>query len=76
MVVLLTDGKANVGLARSNDDPDAIGPNAIKASSVRLRRLGCILHVILRCYGIPRTMRAFSDTSLILMLYHEVEINH
>ena len=71
MVVLLTDGKANVGLARSNDDP-----NAIKPSSVRLRRLVCILHVILRCYGIPRTMRAFSDTSLILMLYHEVEINH
>ena len=63
MVVLLTDGRANVGLARSNDDP-----NAIKPSSVRLRRLVCILHVILHFYGILRSMRAFGDTSSILML--------
>ena len=36
MVVLLTDGRANVSLAKSNDDPDAIGPDAVKPTTVRL----------------------------------------
>lgn len=35
MVVLLTDGRANVSLAKSNDDPDAIGPDAVKPTTVR-----------------------------------------
>ena len=36
MVVLLTDGRANVSLAKSNDDPDAIGPDAVKPTTVRI----------------------------------------
>lgn len=39
MVVLLTDGRANVGLARSNDDPDAYGPTAVRPSAVRIHLL-------------------------------------
>jgi len=35
MVVLLTDGRANVSLAKSNDDPDAIGPDAVKPTTVQ-----------------------------------------
>ena len=35
MMVLLTDGRANVSLAKSNDDPDAIGPDAVKPTTVR-----------------------------------------
>lgn len=33
MVVLITDGRANVSLARSNDDPDALAPDAPKPSA-------------------------------------------
>ena len=34
MVVLLTDGRANVSLAKSNRDPDALAENAPKPSTV------------------------------------------
>ncbi|KAG7667625.1 hypothetical protein KSW81_005551 [Nannochloris sp. 'desiccata'] len=37
MVVLITDGRANVSLAKSNDDPDAIGPDAPKPSQEQLK---------------------------------------
>lgn len=37
MVVLITDGRANVSLAKSNDDPDAIGPDAVKPSTEQLK---------------------------------------
>lgn len=36
MVVLLTDGRANVSLAKSNEDPEALAEGAPKASKVRL----------------------------------------
>ena len=47
MVVLLTDGRANVSLAKSNDDPDAIGPDAVKPTTVRLSTISntSLLHV-------------------------------
>lgn len=35
MVVLLTDGRANVSLAKSNRDPDALAEDAPKPSTVR-----------------------------------------
>lgn len=38
-MVLLTDGRANVSLAKSNDDPDAIGPDAVKPTTVRTPHL-------------------------------------
>lgn len=34
MVVLITDGRANISLARSNEDPDAMGPDAPKPTQV------------------------------------------
>ena len=34
MVVLLTDGRANVSLAKSNRDPDALAEGAPKPSTV------------------------------------------
>ena len=34
MVVLLTDGRANVSLAKSNRDPDALAEDAPKPSTV------------------------------------------
>ena len=34
MVVLLTDGRANVSLAKSNEDPDALAEGAPKPSKV------------------------------------------
>ncbi len=37
MVVLLTDGRANVSLAKSNDDPEAIGPDAVRPSTEELK---------------------------------------
>ena len=36
MMVLLTDGRANVSLAKSNEDPDALKPDAPKPSQVWL----------------------------------------
>ena len=35
MVVLLTDGRANVSLAKSNEDPEALAEGAPKLSKVR-----------------------------------------
>jgi hypothetical protein len=35
MVVLLTDGRANVSLAKSNRDPDALAEDAPKPTTVR-----------------------------------------
>ena len=35
MVVLLTDGRANVSLAKSNEDPEALAEGAPKPSKVR-----------------------------------------
>ena len=37
MVVLITDGRANVSLAKSNDDPEALAPDAPKPSQDQLR---------------------------------------
>lgn len=37
MVVLITDGRANISLARSNEDPDAIGPDAKKPTGEELK---------------------------------------
>ena len=37
MVVLITDGRANVSLAKSNEDPDALAPDAPKPSQDQLR---------------------------------------
>jgi magnesium chelatase subunit D len=37
MVVLITDGRANVSLAKSNDDPDALAPDAPKPTQESLR---------------------------------------
>ena len=37
MVVLITDGRANVSLAKSNDDPEAIAPDAPKPSQDQLK---------------------------------------
>lgn len=37
MVVLITDGRANISLAKSNDDPDALAPDAPKPSSEDLK---------------------------------------
>jgi hypothetical protein len=35
MVVLITDGRANISLAKSNEDPDALAPDAPKPTQVR-----------------------------------------
>lgn len=37
MVVLLTDGRANISLGRSNDDPDALANKPSKVSKVDKR---------------------------------------
>jgi len=37
MVVLITDGRANISLARSNEDPEALKPDAPKPSGEQLK---------------------------------------
>jgi magnesium chelatase subunit D len=37
MVVLLTDGRANVSLAKSNDDPEALAEDAPKPTQEQLK---------------------------------------
>jgi len=37
MCVLITDGRANISLGRSNEDPDCIGPEAAKPSGDQLK---------------------------------------
>ncbi|GFH21107.1 Mg-protoporphyrin IX chelatase [Haematococcus lacustris] len=37
MVVLITDGRANISLGRSNEDPDCIGPDAKKPGAEQLK---------------------------------------
>lgn len=37
MVVLITDGRANISLAKSNDDPTALDPDAPKPTQEELR---------------------------------------
>lgn len=37
MVVLITDGRANISLARSNEDPEALKPDAPKPSAEDLK---------------------------------------
>ena len=37
MVVLITDGRANISLGRSNEDPDCIGPDAPKPNGEQLK---------------------------------------
>jgi magnesium chelatase subunit D len=40
MMVLITDGRANVSLAKSNEDPEAMAPDAPKPSQDDLK-VGC-----------------------------------
>lgn len=37
MVILITDGRANVSLAKSNEDPSALGPEAVKPTNDELK---------------------------------------
>ncbi|GIL57971.1 hypothetical protein Vafri_13173, partial [Volvox africanus] len=37
MMVLITDGRANVSLAKSNEDPEALKPDAPKPSADQLK---------------------------------------
>jgi len=37
VIILITDGRANVSLASSNGDPTALGPDAVKPSSAQLQ---------------------------------------
>ncbi len=37
MVVLITDGRANISLAKSNEEPDALKPDAPKPSQEQLK---------------------------------------
>lgn len=46
MVVLITDGRANVSLGKSNDDPDACAPDAPKPSQVRAALCGAALRLL------------------------------
>lgn len=39
LIVLITDGRANISLARSNEEPDAIRPDAPKPSQEQLKVL-------------------------------------
>ncbi len=41
MIVLITDGRANISLARSNEDPDALKPDAPKPTADDLK-VSCI----------------------------------
>ena len=58
MVVLLTDGRANVSLAKSNDDPDA---DAEKPSQVGVRclqgRPGSLGQVVLELWALGGAAR-------------------
>jgi hypothetical protein len=51
MVVLLTDGRANVSLAKSNRDPDALAEDAPKPSTVwsMLPATRTVQHAVLLC---------------------------
>lgn len=52
MVVLLTDGRANISLAKSNEDPEALAEGAPKPSKVThvMPPLLCMpLHTGVRC---------------------------
>ena len=54
MVVLLTDGRANVSLAKSNEDPEALAEGAPKLSKVcfnapLLLSSFCIFHPAFIC---------------------------
>lgn len=40
MVVLITDGRANVSLAKSNEDPEALAPDAPKPSADQVQSGG------------------------------------
>jgi magnesium chelatase subunit D len=37
LLVLITDGRANVSLAKSNEEPTAMGPDAVKPSADELK---------------------------------------
>ena len=68
MVVLLTDGRANVSLAKSNDDPDAIGPDAVKPTTVRT----CL--VFHPSYVIKgRCSNAVQSYALVMHVKHEMK---
>ena len=43
MVVLLTDGRANVSLAKSNEDPEALAEGAPKLTKVHLIAIFTVL---------------------------------
>lgn len=49
MVVLITDGRANIPLAKSNDDPEALAPDAPKPTQVRSWRGGVVHPLQGRC---------------------------
>ena len=42
MLVLITDGRANISLARSNEDPEAIKADAPKPTQEQLKVCVCV----------------------------------
>ncbi len=53
MIVLLTDGRANVSLGKSNEDPEAIAEGAPKPTQDQLKtEVSCSLHL---CHKIEST---------------------
>jgi len=54
MVVLITDGRANISLARSNDDPEAFKPDAVKPTMDEMKVRVCVCVCVYRRVGYAR----------------------
>lgn len=63
MVVLLTDGRANVSLAKSNEDPEALAEGAPKLSKVGSPARG--LQVVQRSWLIALSGNVLASRSLL-----------
>lgn len=76
MVVLITDGRANISLAKSNEDPDALAPDAPKPTQVRPvgvdAWVGCVGVGSGLGVGSPKMLQEFSTSALPMpfMLSH------
>ena len=76
MVVLITDGRANISLAKSNEDPDALAPDAPKPTQVRPvgvdAWVGCVGVGRGLGVGSPKMLQEFSTSALPMpfMLSH------